>query len=163
MTDFINSNYIRAEDLAENVLIEAVIADVKRKEFEENGEVVIKPVVALEDGCQVTLNQTRLMTLIGAYGHNSDNWIGKTVIIKRGTAMYAGKTVPAVKLEPIVAPKVAAEPRLRLVTVESSKGAPAEQAPPLLRGEPASDRRHRRHPVLTTASAMRPVRWAACP
>jgi hypothetical protein len=129
MTDFINSNYIRAEDLAENVLIEAVIADVKRKEFEENGEVVIKPVVALEDGRQVTLNQTRLMTLIGAYGHNSANWIGKTVIIRRGTAMYAGKTVPAVKLEPIVAPRVAAEPRPKLVTVESGKGAPAEQAP----------------------------------
>jgi hypothetical protein len=42
MTDFINSNFIKAEDLTENVLIEAVIADVKRKEFEENGEIVIK-------------------------------------------------------------------------------------------------------------------------
>jgi len=108
MTDFVNSNYIKAEDLAANILIEAVIADVKRKEFEENGQNVVKPVVTFEDGRQVTLNQTRLAALIRAYGHNSDNWIGKTVVISRGQAQFKGKPVASVKIDPIVAPRIAA-------------------------------------------------------
>jgi hypothetical protein len=108
MTDFINSNYVRAEDIAQNVLIEATIASVKRKEFDD-GEP--KSVIALEDGHQVILNQTRLKALIGAFGPNSDNWIGKSVILSRGLAPYAGKIVPAVKIEPIVAPRIAAAPQ----------------------------------------------------
>jgi hypothetical protein len=111
MTDFVNSNYIKAEDLAENVLIEAVIAEVKRKEFEENGEIVVKAVIALEDGRQVVLNQTRLKALIGTWGHNSANWIGKTVSISRGQAMHKGKLVPTVKIEPIVAPMIGITPQ----------------------------------------------------
>ena len=125
MTDFINSNYIKGEDIAQNVLIEATIASVKMKEFED-GE---KSVVALEDGRQLILNQTRLKALIGAFGPNSENWIGKSVILSRGLAPYAGKIVPAVKIEPIVAPRIAAEPRQRLITVGSGKGAPTDQAP----------------------------------
>ena len=52
MTDFINSNYIKGEDIAENVLIEATIASVKMKEFEDG----VKSVIALEDGRQAVLN-----------------------------------------------------------------------------------------------------------
>jgi hypothetical protein len=104
MTDFINSNYIKGEDIAQNVLIEATIASVKRKEFED-GE---KSVVALEDGRQVVLNQTRLKLLIGAFGPNSENWIGKPVILSRGQERFGGKPVPAVRIEPIVAPRIEA-------------------------------------------------------
>ena len=126
MTDFINSNYLKAEDIAQNALIEATIASVKKKEFDD-GET--KSVVALEDGRQLILNQTRLKALIGAFGPNSENWIGKSIILSRGLAPYAGKIVPAVKIEPIVAPRIAAEPRPRLITVGSGKGAPTDQAP----------------------------------
>jgi hypothetical protein len=107
MTDFINSNYIKGEDIAQNVLIEATIASVKKKEFED-GE---KSVIALEDGRQVVLNQTRLKALIGAFGPNSENWIGKSVILSRVQAMYAGKPLPAVKIEPIVAPRIGVTPQ----------------------------------------------------
>jgi hypothetical protein len=104
MTDFVNSNYIKGEDIAQNVLIEATIASVKRKEFEDSE----KSVIALEDGRQVVLNQTRLKVLIGAFGPNSENWIGKPVILSRGQERYGGKSVPAVRMEPIVAPRIAA-------------------------------------------------------
>jgi hypothetical protein len=102
MTDFVNSNYIKGEDIAQNVLIEATIASVKKKEFEDGG----KSVLALEDGRQVVLNQTRLKVLIGAFGPNSENWIGKPVILSRGQERYGGKPVPAVRIEPIVAPRI---------------------------------------------------------
>ena len=75
---------------------------MKKKEFEDGG----KSVVALEDGRQVVLNQTRLKVLIGAFGPNSDNWIGKPVILSRGQERYGGKPVPAVRIEPIVAPRI---------------------------------------------------------
>lgn len=110
MSDFINSNYIKGGDLEPNVLIEAVIADVKRKEFQANGETETKAVVAFEDGRQVTLNQTRLKALIGAWGQNSDNWTGKTVIISRGLAPFKGDIVPSVKLDPVVAPRIGTTP-----------------------------------------------------
>ena len=129
MTDYLTSNYINAESIASDVRIEATIASVRSREFEEKGEVKVKPVVYLDTGEGVVLNQTRLRRLVAAYGPNSDNWIGKTIVISRGSTLYEGKTVPAVHIDPIVAPRVAAEPRPRLVTVESGKGAPAEKAP----------------------------------
>jgi hypothetical protein len=73
MTSFLNANYIRAEDLQENVLLEKIICEVKSKDFDEDGEVVTKPVIAFEDGSQLVLNQTRLRVLIGAHGPNANN------------------------------------------------------------------------------------------
>ncbi len=127
MTDFVNSNYIKAEDLAESVCIEAIIVSVQRREFEESGET--KPVVHLEDGRGVVLNQTRLKAMIRAFGPNSDNWIGKPIMINRGLTVYAGKDVPAVVIEPVVSPRIAVEPRQGRVTMESGKSASSEPSP----------------------------------
>jgi hypothetical protein len=108
MTSFLNANYIRAEDLQENVLLEKIICEVKSKDFDEDGEVVTKPVIAFEDGSQLVLNQTRLRVLLGAYGPNANNWLGKTITISRGKTPYAGKPVPCVVIEPILAARIAA-------------------------------------------------------
>jgi hypothetical protein len=59
----------------------------------------------------VVLNQTRLKELIGAFGPNSENWIGRSIILSRVQAMYAGKPLPAVKIEPIVAPRIGVTPQ----------------------------------------------------
>jgi hypothetical protein len=124
MTDFVNSNYIKGEDIAQNVLIEATIASVKKKEFEDGG----KSVLALEDGRQVVLNQTRLKVLIGAFGPNSDNWIGKPVILSRGQEKYGGKPVPAVRIEPIVAPRIGetSEANARVLPSPAATSKPAQ-------------------------------------
>jgi hypothetical protein len=129
MTDYLSSNYIRAEHLTTDVCIEAFIAAVRSREFEDGS---VKPVIHIEDGRGVVLNQTRLKTLIGSFGPNSDNWIGKPIIISRGSTLYAGKTVPAVNIEPIVAPRVAAEPRKAIgsTDIRSGKGAWDDPPPP---------------------------------
>jgi hypothetical protein len=130
MTDFINSNYIKGEDIAQNVLIEATIASVKMKEFED-GE---KSVVALEDGRQLVLNQTRLKVLIGAFGPNSENWIGKPVILSRGQERYGGKPVPSVRIEPILAPRIGVTPEENAHSLPSPQPAANQQPAQASRG-----------------------------
>jgi hypothetical protein len=106
MVEFVSSSFISGEKLEPNVVIEATVVAVKRQEFEDGS---IKPVVAVEDGRQVVLNQTRLAALIGAYGPNSANWIGRTIQISRGSTFYAGKPVACVTITPVVAPRIDAE------------------------------------------------------
>jgi hypothetical protein len=106
MTRFLTSNYIKAEDLDPNVLIESGITSVQRAEFEEHGEVIVKPVVRLEDGRGIVLNQTRLRVLIGAFGPNAANWLGKQLIVRRGKTHFQGRSVAAVEIEPVLAPRI---------------------------------------------------------
>jgi hypothetical protein len=134
MTDFINSNYLRAEDLDPNVRIEATIAAVRSREFEDGS---VKPVVFLGDGRGVVLNQSRLKGMIAAYGLESDNWVGRAVVVSRGTTLYQGKSVPAIMVDPVVATRIGAEqrpaleePRRGSIDIRSGKGSWDDPPPP---------------------------------
>jgi hypothetical protein len=123
-TDFLNSNYFRAEDLDPSVLIETTIVSVRPRDFDDGSHKLV--VYTDHQGQGVVLNQTRLKTIIAAFGANIDNWPGKKIVIRRGSTMYSGKPTPAVVVEPVVPTRIAAEPRQRRITVESGKSAPAE-------------------------------------
>jgi hypothetical protein len=69
-TDFLNSNYFRAEDLDPNVVIETTIVSVRPREFEDGSKLVV---YTDHQGKGVVLNQTRLKALITAFGPNFDN------------------------------------------------------------------------------------------
>jgi hypothetical protein len=119
MTEYVTSNYFKAEALEPHVAIEAIIADVRSKEFIEKGECVIKPVVYTEDGRGLVLNQTRLSVLMTAYGPNSDNWLGKPIRITRGSTTYSGRTVPCVQVEAEATPRIASQPKRAKRVIES--------------------------------------------
>jgi hypothetical protein len=108
MNKYVKSNFYRGDDLELNVHYEEIVSSVDFRDFEDTGEVT--PILCFESGKKCGLNQTRLTAMIDAYGPNSDNWIGKKVIIFRSTATYQGKPVAAVGLEPVVATRIAAEP-----------------------------------------------------
>jgi hypothetical protein len=140
MTAYITSNFITGDSLEENVRIEATIVGVREHDF--GGEV--KPTVDLDDGRRIPLNQTRLKALIGGFGPNPANWIGKTIILSRGTTTYAGKREACVVVEPVIPTRIAADPKPTvaaqpvwkgLTTIESSLSpsvdSPREQAPPV--------------------------------
>ena len=111
-TDFLNSNYFTAENLDPNVLIETAIVSVRPREFEDGS---LKLVVYTDHvGKGVVLNQTRLKTMIAAFGPNFDGWAGKQIIISKGSTVYSGKTVPAIVVEPVVPTRIAAVPRSAL-------------------------------------------------
>jgi hypothetical protein len=106
MNNYLTSNYVKAEDLEAGVAIEARIASVTVREFEEKDDIITKPVIRFDDGRGVVLNQTRLRAMIGGFGPNSANWLGREVIVRRGQTLYQGRSVAAVELEPIVAPRL---------------------------------------------------------
>lgn len=126
-TDYLNSNFLSGDTLEPNVIIEAAIVSARSHQFEE--EEKEKLVIYLDyEGKGVVLNQTRTKALIRAYGINTDNWIGKPIKVFRGETMYAGKTVPCVVIEPIVATQIAASPPRPALergktTITSGKGA----------------------------------------
>jgi hypothetical protein len=72
-----------------------------------------------------------LKTIIAAFGPNFDNWPGKKIVIRRGSTVYSGKPTPAIVVEPVVATRIAAEPRQGRITVESGKSAPAKPLLPV--------------------------------
>jgi hypothetical protein len=122
MTAYITSNFITGESLEVNVRIEATIAGVREHDFGAD----VKPVVDLEDGRRIPLNQDRLRALIGGFGPNPNNWIGRTIVVSRGMTTYAGKPVPCVVVEPVVATRIVADPLQRRIAIEGDKSAPAE-------------------------------------
>jgi hypothetical protein len=134
-TDFITSNYLRAEDIAPDVLIEANIVSARAHEFEGGETKLVLYVDYQSKG--VVLNQTRLKATIAAFGPNPDNWIGRTIIIRRGVTMFAGKDVPGIVIEPVraeriasAAPRALEEPRRGSIDIRSGKGAWDDPPPP---------------------------------
>jgi hypothetical protein len=141
MTAYITSNFITGDSLEENVRIEATIVGVREHEFKIGD---VKPTVDLDDGRRVPLNQTRLKALISGFGPNPANWIGKTIIVRRGSATFAGKPEACVVVEPVVPRRIAADPKptiaaqpvqKALATIEGGlrpgNGSPRNHAPPV--------------------------------
>ena len=139
MTSYITSNFITGEGLEENVRIEATIVGVREHDFEGD----VKPTVDLDDGRRIQLNQERLKALIGGFGPNPANWIGRPIVVSRGTTTYGGKRVACVVVKPVVPTRIGADPKPAIAaqpvrkgstTIESSLSAPVEsppeQAPP---------------------------------
>ena len=140
MTSYITSNFITGEGLEENVRIEATIVGVREHDFEGD----VKPTVDLDDGRRIQLNQERLKALIGGFGPNPANWIGRPIVVSRGTTTYGGKRVACVVIEPVVLTRIGADPKPAIATqpvrkgstiIDSSLSAPVEslreQAPPV--------------------------------
>jgi hypothetical protein len=141
MTAYITSNFITGDSLEKNVRVEATIVGVREHEFKIDD---VKPTVDLDDGRRVALNQTRLKSLIGGFGPNPANWIGKKIIVSRGSATFGGNPKACVVVEPVVPrrivagpkPAIAAQPVPKgLATIEGGLSAdsesPREQAPPV--------------------------------
>ena len=126
-TNFLTSNLLNADGLESGVRIEAIVVSVRPREFED-GET--KLVVYTDyEARGIVCNQTRLKALIAAYGPNPDNWIGKTIVISRGSTLFAGREVPAVKIEPIGAVRIAGSARPAISDTGDRRGPPS--APPV--------------------------------
>ena len=134
MTAYITSNFITGESLEENVRIEATIVGVREHDFEGD----VKPTVDLDDGRRIQLNQERLKALIGGFGPNPANWIGRPIVVSRGTTTYGGKRVACVVVKPVVPTRIGADPKPAIAaqrmrkgstTIESSLSAPVESPP----------------------------------
>jgi hypothetical protein len=128
-TDFLNSNFFRAEDLDPNVRIETTIVSTRPRDFED-GETKLVAYTDYQGGKGIVFNQTRLKACIAAWGPNLDNWVGKPLIVKRGATMFKGDPTWAVVVEPVVAERIAAEPRRPRPAITSGGRPPTPPEPP---------------------------------
>jgi hypothetical protein len=89
------SKYLRAADLGgrKTFVIESVAV-------EDLGDEEFKPVVHFEGGKAWVLNKTNATTLIEGFGSSeSEDWIGKPVILFEAKTDFGGKRVPCIRCE----------------------------------------------------------------
>ena len=89
--------FLKALDLADDIIVRTVILAARPHEF-EGGETKLVAYTDLK-ARGVVLNQTRLKTMIEAFGPNTDNWVGKTIILRRGRTMFKGEPTWAIYLD----------------------------------------------------------------
>jgi hypothetical protein len=103
-SDFFTSNLLNATSIPADVRIEATVVSARPREFDDGLKLIIYTDYR---GKGVVLNQTRLGALVEAWGLNYEDWAGKQIIISQGSTTYGGKAVPCVKIEPVVAERIA--------------------------------------------------------
>ena len=162
MTAYITSNFITGESLEENVRIEATIVGVREHDFEGD----VKPTVDLDDGRRIQLNQERLKALIGGFGPNPANWIGRPIVVSRGTTTYGGKRVACVVVKPVVPTRIGADPKPAIAAQPDAQGLDYHRVQPERAGRVAARasaaarllrRSRRRNPVLGKRNACGPL------
>ena len=95
INDAYPSNYLKASDL-DGKKVPVIISAVDMEKFDE-GE---KPVAMFEKKAKgMVLNKTNSMTIAAAYGPETDNWIGKEVILYSQMVNFQGQMTPALRIE----------------------------------------------------------------
>jgi hypothetical protein len=120
--------YLKAEDVSGDFV--ATITNVTVASFEKGP----KAVLSLEGEEQgFVVNTTNAVALRAAFGKDFQGWIGKTVQVRKERAMFAGKTVPALRVYPLRrgAPPVAPATPNPTVRQTSSAAEPNGELPPL--------------------------------
>src|SRR5512146_1779354 len=90
--------FISKEDVATPV--RAVIASVVQREIGFGDETELKTIMEFENGVKpMVLNSTNWDILEGAFGPESDAWVGKAVTLYNDPlVMYAGKKIGGVRV-----------------------------------------------------------------
>lgn len=94
------SDYLKATDLALGKQYPLTITGVEVVEFDEDGKKVRKLALSFKNtDKRLVLNRTNAFTIETIFGGESDMWIGRQILVYRGTTQYNGKDVPALKVQ----------------------------------------------------------------
>jgi hypothetical protein len=141
-SDAFPSKYLACADLDEEEM-ELIIDRVQMEELKSDEGDQRKPVLYfqnMEKG--MVCNFTNWGTIEYAYGEDSDNWIGKPIVLYPTTTQFKGRTVPTIRVrvpKPVtrtVPRPTAAQPSPRITTgrqpIPGDRGAdePPEWEPP---------------------------------
>ena len=90
------SDYLKAGDL-NGQDAEVVIAGIQMKDVGDDH----KPVLSFQGKDQgLVLNKTNANNITSIYGDNTDNWMGKPIVLFPTTTDFGGKTVPCIRVRP---------------------------------------------------------------
>jgi hypothetical protein len=90
-----NSDFLKADDIGSNFWT-ATINKVDMKEFDDGSRKLFVMFNDLEKG--LVLNKTNADTIGDLYGKNTDNWVGKPVMLFTMPVDYQGKKVNAIRV-----------------------------------------------------------------
>lgn len=92
------STYLKSSDLDGDVVL--TISSVEMEELGQGRNKEEKPVVYFEEhdkGC--VLNKTNAAVLAGAYGDDTDDWIGERITLFEKEVEYAGDLVTGIRMK----------------------------------------------------------------
>jgi len=98
MQQFMGGQFMQAADVPQPAYL--TIAAVETTQLPDGGTVKTKAVLLFTDNRRAVLNKTNTASLAAAFGRDSSQWIGRTVLIRAESAMFQGKLVPALRLYP---------------------------------------------------------------
>jgi len=93
------SNWLKATDIDAEVGAILTIAGYEMKDIGTEDDKERKPVLSFEEvDKELVLNRTNNNTLIGLFGDETDDWIGRKVKLAVVDASYRGKVGPAIRI-----------------------------------------------------------------
>ena len=91
---FMQGAFLRAQDLDEGDVVTTVTGSTT-KDFDDGERIIM----ATEFG-SVVLNKTNLKRVAGAFGSDTERWIGRSVKLCKEETNFAGKQVPCIRVYP---------------------------------------------------------------
>jgi hypothetical protein len=100
VSDLLGGRYLAAQNIPEPLKV--TIVGAERAEIEEDDKSLVTKLVVHFQELQKPLlcNKTNLNMLVHLHGRDSDEWIGKQVIIQSEPVEFAGKIVEALRVKP---------------------------------------------------------------
>jgi hypothetical protein len=91
---FMQGAFLRAQDLDEGDVVTTVTGSTT-KDFDDGERIIM----ATEFG-SVVLNKTNLKRVAGAFGSDTERWVGRSVKLCKEETNFAGKQVPCIRVYP---------------------------------------------------------------
>lgn len=127
---------------AEDVLGREIPVTISAFSIEDMGDGVMKPVIQFTNAKKgLVLNVTRKEQMVALYGIETDQWIGKPLILSHGMTSYQGKPTGTILIKgppaPVAAPVVTAPVAAPAPpAVAPAPSAFSEEVPPPLSDDP---------------------------
>lgn len=121
------SEYLKAADLQDRN-VKVAIAGVEMRDVGDDH----KPVLFFQGKDKgLVLNKTNSNSISAAYGDETEDWIGKEVVLFPAMVEYQGKTMQAIRVRAPTMKDRPQQPRPQLKTVENENPAPRTADPAL--------------------------------
>jgi hypothetical protein len=148
VTDLYQSKYLKAADLA-GMPKQVVIANATLETFQNEGESVRKVVLHFAGMKPMVINKTNWQILEGAWSNNTDNWLGKQIMLVPSSVSVKGQLHKTIRIEPLPAaapvtvPQYTAEQlaqmQAALDAAKNAQGNATKQEPAAESGAPLND------------------------
>lgn len=100
LSEMYPSNLLKAQDITDaGGEMELTISKIEIKEFDGDKGKESKPVIHFAEGKQMVCNKTNGNIISDMYGDETDDWLGKKVILIVQDVDFAGKQTPAIRVK----------------------------------------------------------------